>query len=150
MNEIKTIPTKYNGTQFRSRLEARWAVVFDELGLTWYYEYEGFDLSSGWYLPDFYLPDLEYRIDEKYIFGVYVEIKPQYPTDEQMNKMYYLVEMVEKMAFLNYGLNTLDLIRFWVGYSRSGDSYGVNEARGNFFSKINPSIYTKALSYRFW
>lgn len=51
---IKAIETQYKGYRFRSRLEARWAVFFDALGLRWEYEPEGFDLGgAGWYLPDF-------------------------------------------------------------------------------------------------
>ena len=51
---MKAIETKYKGYRFRSRLEARWAVFFDALGLRWEYEPEGFDLgAAGWYLPDF-------------------------------------------------------------------------------------------------
>ena len=51
---MKAIETKYKGYRFRSRLEARWAVFFDALGLQWEYEPEGFDLGdAGWYLPDF-------------------------------------------------------------------------------------------------
>lgn len=46
---IAAIPTKYNGVQFRSRLEARWAAMFDLLGRAW--EYEPIDLA-GW-IPDF-------------------------------------------------------------------------------------------------
>lgn len=67
---IKPIETKYAGHRFRSRLEARWAVVFDRLGYKWQYEPEGYE-TSGWggerirYLPDFYLPD----------FGTWVEVK---------------------------------------------------------------------------
>ena len=54
---IKAIETEYKGYRFRSRLEARWAVFFDALGVQWFYEHEGFDLGkSGWYLPDFWLP----------------------------------------------------------------------------------------------
>lgn len=56
MNEIKAIPTEYKGYLFRSRLEARWAVFFDAMGIEWEYEPEGLVLSDGsWYLPDFYL-----------------------------------------------------------------------------------------------
>jgi hypothetical protein len=56
---IKAIETHYKGYRFRSRLEARWAVFFDALGLDWEYEKEGFDLGEhGWYLPDFYLPQV--------------------------------------------------------------------------------------------
>ena len=54
MPEIKAIETTYNGYRFRSRLEARWAVFFDALGVRYEYEPEGFDLGDGlYYLPDF-------------------------------------------------------------------------------------------------
>jgi hypothetical protein len=66
---IKAIETLYRGYRFRSRLEARWAVAFDHMGLRWEYEPEGFELSDGTrYLPDFLL-----HIDGK---KVWVEIKP--------------------------------------------------------------------------
>lgn len=62
---IKAIETRYKGYRFRSRLEARWAVFFDALGVRWEYEPEGFDLgSNGWYLPDFLVGQ------------VWIEIKP--------------------------------------------------------------------------
>lgn len=51
MVEFKGVPTKYNGIQFRSRLEARWAATFDHLGWEWIYE--PIDLP-GW-MPDFCL-----------------------------------------------------------------------------------------------
>lgn len=51
---IKAIQTQYKGYHFRSRLEARYAVFFDALGLEWEYEPECFDLGDGiYYLPDF-------------------------------------------------------------------------------------------------
>lgn len=51
---IKAIETEYNGYRFRSRLEARWAVFFDALGVKYEYEPDGFVLPSGRkYLPDF-------------------------------------------------------------------------------------------------
>lgn len=56
---IKAIETRYKGYRFRSRIEAKWAVYFDALGITWEYEIEGFDLGElGWYLPDFWLPQV--------------------------------------------------------------------------------------------
>ena len=58
MNNITAIQTEYKGYLFRSRLEARWAVFFDQLGIRWIYEPEGLVLSDGThYLPDFYLID---------------------------------------------------------------------------------------------
>lgn len=56
--EIAAIPTVYNGTEFRSRAEARWAIFFDVLGVPWEYEPRGYKLADGTnYLPDFWLPD---------------------------------------------------------------------------------------------
>lgn len=67
MKHVKPIETRYKGYCFRSRLEARWAVFFDSLGIKYEYELEGYTLPSGaGYLPDFFLPDL----------GLHVEIKP--------------------------------------------------------------------------
>lgn len=63
---IKAIETAYKGYRFRSRLEARWAVFFDALGIQWEYEVEGYDLGDeGWYLPDFWLPEQEYWFECK-------------------------------------------------------------------------------------
>lgn len=65
---IKAIETQYKGYRFRSRIEARWAVFFDAMGLDFEYEKEGFDLGGvGYYLPDFYLSSLD----------TWVEIKPR-------------------------------------------------------------------------
>ena len=64
--EIKAIETVYGGYRFRSRLEARWAVFFDALGIKYEYEKEGFDLGElGWYLPDFFLPESRWFIEVK-------------------------------------------------------------------------------------
>jgi hypothetical protein len=54
---LQPIPTTFRGYRFRSRLEARWAVAFDAIGLRWDYEPEGFKLRDGTcYLPDFWFP----------------------------------------------------------------------------------------------
>ena len=53
---LKAINTLYKGFYFRSRLEARYAIFMDNLGIDWTYELEGYQLPSGYYLPDFYLP----------------------------------------------------------------------------------------------
>ena len=71
---IKAIDTQYNRYLFRSRLEARWAVLFDVLGIKYEYEFEGFDLgNAGWYLPDFWLPERNGMSSRS---GLWVEIKP--------------------------------------------------------------------------
>jgi hypothetical protein len=55
MGAAVPIPTRYKGYHFRSRLEARWAVFFDQLGLDWEYEPQGYVLDGTPYLPDFKL-----------------------------------------------------------------------------------------------
>ena len=62
-SQIKAIPTRYNGNEFRSRLEARWAVFFDQMGIKYEYEGEGYEchFPSGFhlnYLPDFKLKNV--------------------------------------------------------------------------------------------
>lgn len=90
MATVKAIETYYKGYHFRSRLEARWAVFFDTLGLPWKYEDQGYqkeiydedapiagaDPGSEQYgskivryLPDFFLPR---RYGEE---GIFVEVK---------------------------------------------------------------------------
>ncbi len=83
MPTIQAIPTRYAGCHFRSRLEARWAVFFDTLGIRWVYEPEGFVGAYGeQYLPDFHLPGLQMHTDPKLKAmapgdaGPYVEVKP--------------------------------------------------------------------------
>ncbi len=77
MGNIKAIETVYKGYRFRSRLEARWAVFFDALGVKWVYEPEGYDLGdAGWYLPDFWLPQVK----------SFAEVKPKKFTHEEFYK----------------------------------------------------------------
>jgi len=74
---IRVLETHYNGYHFRSRLEARWAVFFDALGVAYEYEKEGYDLgAAGWYLPDFWLPQYEW----------WIEIKGKEPTGSELAK----------------------------------------------------------------
>ena len=67
---IKAIETRYSGYRFRSRLEARWAVFFNELHLKWEYEPEGFSFNGQSYLPDFKI-----NLAEEDGITTYVEVK---------------------------------------------------------------------------
>lgn len=53
LTALRPIETRAYGYRFRSRLEARWAVFFQTLGVQWEYEPQGFDLDGQLYLPDF-------------------------------------------------------------------------------------------------
>ena len=83
MNDYKPIETIYNGYRFRSRLEARWAVFFDVLGIEYEYEPEGINEDGINYLPDFYLPE----------FFSYFEVKrkglPENARDIAIDKIQY-------------------------------------------------------------
>jgi hypothetical protein len=116
VNEIKAIETSYKGYRFRSRIEARWAIFLDALGVAWEYEHQGYDLGHfGHYLPDFWLTD----------WDVYLEIKPVLPKPEERYKI---------MALGQYGENEAKC---------PADEFGVHMLIGNpwpeeywFFSHI--------------
>jgi hypothetical protein len=89
----RAIETRYKGYRFRSRLEARWAVFFDALGLKWEYEREGYELPSGRYLPDFFIhwgARKNARLLQFREVGYWVEIKGTAPTDEELKKLHEL------------------------------------------------------------
>ena len=76
MESIKPIETIYRGYRFRSRLEARWAVFFDSLGVKYEYEPEGFKLPDGsMYLPDFRVMCHASRGQDCEPFPLYIEVK---------------------------------------------------------------------------
>lgn len=84
---MKPIDTIYNGYKFRSRLEARWAVFFDNINLSYIYEREGFDLDGTWYLPDFWIENWQ----------CWIEIKPDIPDLTKSNvKEYNLCHKLAK------------------------------------------------------
>jgi hypothetical protein len=108
--ELKAIETVYSGYRFRSRLEARWAVFFDALGVAYEYEKEGFDLGeAGNYLPDFWLPDRE----------CWLEIKGREPTVEESLKALSLAETGQRDVFLfthsGFALPTVDATGAFAG-----------------------------------
>lgn len=94
---IHAIETRYRGCRFRSRLEARWAVFFDTLGLQWEYEPEGFHLHCGPYLPDFFIPE----------WDAYVEVKGHfergYEKADACFRLYWLSHDTGKQAVLLVG-----------------------------------------------
>lgn len=103
---IQAIETSYSGCKFRSRIEARWAVFFDKLGVKWEYEKEGYDLGeAGWYLPDFWLPGLQ----------CWIEIKGEEPDSLYNKKLYALAEGTGH-----------DLYLFVGSIPHTIDSYGPN------------------------
>src|SRR5579884_3235720 len=90
---FQAIETRYHGYHFRSRLEARWAVFFDTLGIEYEYEREGYSLEGIPYLPDFWLPEQEW----------WVEIKGVAPTSEELDKARLLALYTGKPVYICSG-----------------------------------------------
>lgn len=67
---VQAIETHYRGYRMRSRLEARWAVVFTALRLPWVYEPQGYKLASG----ARYLLDFRVKLAR---CTLWVEVKPE-------------------------------------------------------------------------
>lgn len=81
--DLKPINTQYDGCRFRSRLEARWAVLLNRLGASWQYEPEGFDLGDGLlYLPDFLVKNIWFKDLDGQMRDFWLEIKPEGFTDD--------------------------------------------------------------------
>ena len=108
--DIKPIETYYNGYRFRSRLEARWAVFFDAMGIKYEYEPEGFTMSDGtMYLPDFYLPES----------GQFFEVKGVM-TDTDLHKVQQFVSDADKCVTIGYSDFHFETCNFW-GWKESED-----------------------------
>ena len=93
MSDAKPIPTEFDGIKFRSRLEARWAVAFKAGGIKYEYEYEGYQLPEGWYLPDFWLPRQQ----------VWGEVKPGPFTPAELRKCQQLTNVTGFGCLLLWG-----------------------------------------------
>lgn len=92
-NLPKAIPTTYNGTNYRSRLESKFARMLDALHVRFVYEpMRVRTADKGSYTIDFFLPDQQ----------LYVELKPKRPHVEEERKC----EDMSKLGFrvvLMYG-----------------------------------------------
>lgn len=117
---IKAIETSYSGYRFRSRLEARWAVFFDVMGIRWTYESEGFEVTGHHSKPIRYLPD--FLLLET---TTYVEIKPVYPPSES--------EMKKIIAVTAHG--DLDVLLLY------GPEAGGNYGAALFLGRDNPNHF---------
>jgi hypothetical protein len=93
---VRPIETVYQGYRFRSRLEARWAVFFDALGVAWDYELQGFDLGGVRYLPDFWLSTVR----------MWAEVKPVPFTPEEVRKCELLADASERPVLKLVGVPT--------------------------------------------
>lgn len=105
---ITPIETEYRGTRFRSRLEARWAIFFDNMKLEWTYEPESFDLGSYLYKPDFWIPDIM----------CFCEVKPDWKhvTDDTLEQCVLLAKSTKKPVLILDGLPDYKGYRICTGH----------------------------------
>ena len=107
MNKNLTpIETIYKGYKFRSRLEARLAVFFDAQGIKWEYEKEGYNLDGLWYLPDFWLPQV----------NMWAEVKPDTISEADLIKCKALAGASGKPCLLLEGVpdyKEYDSVEIW-------------------------------------
>jgi hypothetical protein len=105
MDTIRAIETYYNGFRFRSRLEARWSIFFDALGLKFEYELQGYAMGEQCYLPDFWLPRLQ----------LWAEVKPDLEAVKKDEALYAaFVRSINQPLLLLVGtpdLTTYSLMR---------------------------------------
>jgi len=138
------IETNYKGIIFRSRLEAKWAMFFDEVGWDW--TYEPIDLQ-GW-IPDFI------------IYGegrdVLIEVKP-FSKEEEWNNELKIIEKaikntkydcvlllgskINKKEVDSCGIGWVYDKHYWIDeailtYYNGYDFAGVNGSYENRLSKI--------------
>lgn len=91
----------YDGYTYDSKLESRHACFFDAVGITYHphcitvtlCDDDGKEIQ---YTPDFYLAD----VGDK---GLYVEIKPRYPHEEEWQKIELMVSRFKFDVLLLYG-----------------------------------------------
>lgn len=114
---IPAIPTTYANILFRSRLEARWAAMFDLL--VWPWEYEPLDL-------EFYIPDFVLRFPSE---PVLCEVKPALYADELWSHSKKIVQSGWGGQFLLVGASILrsghGLPTFGITSERIGESIGI-------------------------
>ncbi len=100
---MKAIETSYDGYLFRSRLEARWAIFFNKLGIKYEYEKEGYDLGNSIkYLPDFWLLNVCLRNTNE--LGIWLEIKGRRPTYDESVACFALGKFTKQPVLLAIGL----------------------------------------------
>ncbi len=144
MNKIYTIEaikTTYRSIEYKSRLEARTALFFHCLGLNFEYEPKYFEIEKDfWYVPDFYLRDLE----------MWIEIKGPDMYEEAQIKAEGLCQMTSQLVEVwcgNLGFNTV--YRFSPDFGVSSSKI-INKRFTDIFSRrrLNVALW-QAVDYEF-
>jgi hypothetical protein len=84
----------------RSVLEAKWAYLFDKLGIKYLYEPRKFNTSAGGYIPDFLLTR----------FNIWLEIKPLPPTNVEKDKIISVSKQEQIVSLIFAGFPELQKV----------------------------------------
>jgi len=106
---IEPKPTIYRDVEFKSRLEARWAVFFDYYHLMdgWQYEPKTFRLENGWeYTPDFFF--------QWSSFPGLLEVKPTIPSVEYLRGLFAFLPEMPIQLTLGIGDFYIGQPKLWV------------------------------------
>lgn len=136
---IESIETAYNGITYRSRTEARWAMLFDKSSLRFQYEPEGYELYSGRYVPDFLIYDWDCFFEVK---PGDVIIEAGYYCDER-SKAEDLAMALEKNVIFGCGSPHLQLQLSIV------PPLGISPIREHILERFKASAVMEVASHRF-
>lgn len=131
------LPSYYKGIQFRSRLESRWAIYFDLIGLAWQYEAEGYTTPHGNYLPDFDCGEC----------GL-VEVKPTIDAMlVERGKFWDLACMLKRKVFCVVGPPSL---AGHYGWRHDGEAIEACSKQGEVGNIYDPTFCWYAFTYKNW
>lgn len=139
---ISAKPTLYKDRLYRSRLEARWACMFDFMG--WQYEYEPFDLN-GW-SPDFLVKgcagDILVEVKPGFLIGKDVIIKAQQALTREMDFHFLLLNESPFIVDCSWGCN----IKLGIGIQCTTDFSGIESEGyiGKFSHEYTTEFYMKS------
>ncbi len=136
---IKAKPTLYCGVQFRSRTEAKYCMLFNMFDVPWTYEPRRFALTSGSYLPDFYLAGWE----------SWIEIKGIYPTKHEQTLCEELQKVTKQSVIIAYGWPP-QAILLWQGSWVMSHPFGILNKKLILGGKSLPPEKYQEINEKIW
>ena len=129
---IRAIETRFDNIMFRSRIEARWAMVFKQLGIRYIYEQERYEMFYNGvkfvYMPDFNLIDL----------NCFVEVKGKQPNGRERNVAWVLSKYTDCLVHIVFGQIPYPFIDDWYRYDFDTFTYDATFMR---FGQHIPTKY---------
>lgn len=140
--------TIYKGVKFRTKLEARWAVFFDDCNAKWTYRPKTFDLGNGdYFTPEFLLENVHGRGGDSLYVVVRTSISKEeeriidkFNKKDEVHKEYGYRLIKNKVLFVS-NLPPIDLSdsRY---YTQFGNSYEGTDITPFNFESIDGDYFT--------